>query len=100
MASTGQMKTELDVEALISFFSNPCFWCVLPLCIAERRSLICTVYSRMWVVQEAVVAPYNECFCGEHEINLRIIMRVAVCSPTSRLSSLGIFSAVKASPIS
>jgi hypothetical protein len=24
------------------------------------------------------VAPYNECFCGKHELNLRIIMRVAV----------------------
>jgi hypothetical protein len=72
------LKTELDVEALLKFFSNSWFWCVMPLCIAQRPSLILTVCSRMWVVQEAVVAPYNEWFCGEHDLNLRIIMRVAV----------------------
>jgi hypothetical protein len=50
----------------------------MPLCIAQRPSLIFTVCSRTWVVQEAVLAPYNESFCGEHELSLRIIMRVAV----------------------
>jgi hypothetical protein len=50
----------------------------MPHCIAQSPSLIFTVFSRMWVVQEAVVAPYNECFCGEHELNFRIIMRVVV----------------------
>jgi hypothetical protein len=25
------LKTELDVEALLKFFSNPWFWCVMPL---------------------------------------------------------------------
>jgi len=32
----------------------------------------------MWVVQEAVLANANECFFAEHEVELRVIMKVAV----------------------
>lgn len=37
-----------------------------------------TYHSRLWVIQETLVAPSNRCFCGPHELELLDVLRAAV----------------------
>lgn len=57
-SSSKQVLARIDRKALAQFYYRPWF-------------------SRLWVVQEAALAPQNLCFCGRYTIALEPVLRAA-----------------------
>lgn len=56
--SSQQVLAQMEPQALNEFYQRPWF-------------------SRLWVVQEAALAPRSECFCGRHQMALELVLRAA-----------------------